>query len=73
MRLSDPHRHAMKTRPRPLFAALLLGTLMAALTPQICPQDKTPLTATGETREENGKTLAEYKCEKGHTYWVAMD
>lgn len=67
----------MNSLPRPFLAAVLLstlmGTLMAALTPQICPQDKTPLTATGETREENGKTLAEYKCEKGHTYWVAMD
>jgi hypothetical protein len=35
--------------------------------------DKTPLTATGETKEEGGKVLAEYKCEKGHTYWVAVD
>jgi hypothetical protein len=61
-----PHR-------RPLLAALLLGTVMAALSPQICPVDKTPLTATGQTREEQGKTLAEYKCEKGHTYWVAVD
>jgi hypothetical protein len=56
-----------------LATALMLGAMMAVMTPQPCPVDKTPLTATGETREENGKVLAEYKCEKGHTYWVAMD
>lgn len=63
----------MPPRRRPLLAALLLGALMAPLTPQICPEDKTPLTATGETKEEGGKVLAEYKCEKGHVYWVAVD
>jgi len=63
----------MQTPRRPLLAALLLGALMAALSPQICPVDKTQMTATGETKEEGGKLLAEYKCEKGHTYWVAVD
>ncbi|MBI5268130.1 MAG: hypothetical protein HY856_00470 [Burkholderiales bacterium] len=54
----------------PVLAAFMAVT---PTTPQLCPQDKTPMTATGNTRQENGKMLAEYKCEQGHLYWVAVD
>jgi hypothetical protein len=56
-----------------LLAALTLFGAFAALGTQVCPVDKTTMMATGETRHEDGKTLAEYKCEKGHTYWIAVD
>jgi len=59
---------------RSLAAALLLaGSLHAVVEVQPCPIDKTTMTATGNTRQEAGKTLAEYKCEKGHVYWIAVD
>jgi hypothetical protein len=56
-----------------LPAALALAIGMGAVATQVCPVDKTTMTATGETREEDGKTLAEYRCEKGHVYWIAVD
>ena len=56
-----------------LLAALMLACSFVTPNAQICPIDKTPLTATGQTRQEGGKTLAEYKCEKGHVYWIAVD
>lgn len=56
-----------------LPAALVLVIGMGAVASQVCPVDKTPMTATGETRQEDGKTLAEYRCEKGHVYWIAVD
>lgn len=55
------------------LAALLLTGVCAAVEVQPCPVDKTTMTATGNTRQEAGKTMAEYKCEKGHVYWVAVD
>jgi hypothetical protein len=55
------------------LAALLLTGVYAAVEVQLCPVDKTTMTATGNTRQEAGKTMAEYKCEKGHVYWVAVD
>jgi hypothetical protein len=73
MRHSALHLPERRTlRPAVLAALMLFGTF-AALSTQICPIDKTTMTATGETRQENGKTLAEYRCEKGHTYWIAVD
>jgi len=56
-----------------LAAALLLAGVHAVIEVQPCPIDKTTMTATGNTRQEAGKTLAEYKCEKGHVYWIAVD
>ena len=56
-----------------LAAVLLLSGLPAVVEVQPCPLDKTTMTATGNTRQEEGKTLAEYKCEKGHVYWIAVD
>jgi len=56
-----------------LLAALVLAGSFVTPNAQFCPVDKTPLTATGQTRQEEGKTLAEYKCEKGHVYWIAVD
>ncbi|MGM9486136.1 hypothetical protein [Ideonella sp. YS5] len=56
-----------------LPAALALVIAIGAVATQVCPVDKTTMTATGETREEEGKTLAEYRCEKGHVYWIAVD
>lgn len=56
-----------------LPAALVLAMGMGAVATQVCPVDKTTMTATGETREEDGKKLAEYRCEKGHVYWIAVD
>ena len=57
----------------PVLAAMLLCGAHAAVDVAPCPVDKTPMTATGNTRQEAGKTLAEYKCEKGHVYWIAVD
>lgn len=56
-----------------LTAALLLVAMPAVVEVQPCPIDKTTMTATGNTRQEAGKTLAEYKCEQGHVYWIAVD
>ncbi|HJV67653.1 hypothetical protein [Ideonella sp.] len=56
-----------------LLAALVLAGALATPNAQTCPIDMTPLTATGQTRQEEGRTLAEYKCEKGHVYWIAVD
>lgn len=56
-----------------LLSALVLAIGLGAVASQVCPVDKTPMTATGETRQEDGKTLAEYRCEKGHVYWIAVD
>jgi len=56
-----------------LAAALLLVGVPAAVEVQPCPIDKTTMTPTGNSRQEEGKTLAEYKCEKGHVYWIAVD
>ena len=55
------------------LAALLMTGAYAAVNVQPCPVDKTTMTATGNTRQEAGKTMAEYKCEKGHVYWIAVD
>lgn len=63
----------LKLRWGPLLAALLLTGVHAAVDVPPCPVDKTPMTATGNTRQEAGKTMAEYKCEKGHVYWIAVD
>lgn len=60
-------------RLRWLPALLATAVAITPITAQRCPQDKTPMTATGNTRQENGKMLAEYKCEQGHLYWVAVD
>lgn len=56
-----------------LLGALALTGVLATPNAERCPVDMTPLTATGETRKEEGRTLAEYKCEKGHVYWIAVD
>jgi len=56
-----------------LLPAIVLAISLGAVATQVCPVDKTVMTATGETRQEDGKTLAEYRCEKGHVYWIAVD
>jgi ferric-dicitrate binding protein FerR (iron transport regulator) len=73
--MRDSSLHLPQRRPvrSALLGALVLAGAFAALNTQTCPIDKTTMTATGETRQEDGKTLAEYKCEKGHVYWVAVD
>lgn len=36
-----------------------------------CSIDNTSLTFTGKTKSEFGKLLKEYRCVRGHTYWIA--
>lgn len=63
--------HLWRTTASGLACVLVL--VLAPVAPALCPLDKTPLTATGNTRQEHGRTLAEHRCEQGHLYWVAVD
>lgn len=71
--MSRPGPWRKRPSGRAAVAGLAAALALAPATPPLCPQDKTPMTATGKTRQEGGKTLAEYKCERGHLYWVAVD
>ena len=53
-----------------LFAVLLTAGAAFALGMQTCPIDNSSMTWTGNTRQEMGKTLAEYKCIHDHVYWI---
>ncbi|MEK8032630.1 hypothetical protein AACH06_17555 [Ideonella sp. DXS29W] len=68
--LSIPSRRAL---PGVLMAAWMWAGLPAAVEVPPCPLDKTAMTATGTTRQEAGRTLAEYRCQQGHVYWIAVD
>lgn len=66
----------MRTKTKRILAfAVLAGAVTAALAlgAKICSIDNTHMTWTGETRQEGGKTLAEYKCIQGHLSWVVVD
>jgi hypothetical protein len=52
-----------------LILGLLAVGLVAAIQTPACPIDKTNMQWTGNTRQEMGKTLAEFKCIHGHIYW----
>jgi len=56
-----------------LLAALLTASAAFALGMQIRPIDKSSMTWTGNTRQEMGKTLAEYKCIHDHVYWIPVN
>ncbi len=51
----------------------LVASLAFALGPIQCPIDHTLMSWTGNTQEEGGKKLAEYRCNNNHTSWVVIN
>lgn len=63
----------MKLKKFLLFSVAACTAIAAyALGVEVCPIDGSNMSYTGNSRQEMGKTLAEYKCVQDHIYWVVV-
>ena len=49
---------------------LAVGLIWAQLANVVCPLDNLMCLFTGQTRFLNGLMFQEYRCTRGHSYWV---